>query len=93
MAVGTKGSSRTFGTISAQDSRLSKGITNVALQVGAGRSFSVTWVRIQRVPSEPITRSFTAYPVVFFTTLEEKFIIEPSGITASIHRTKSRVRP
>ena len=60
MAVGTKGSSSTFGTISAQSSRLPKGITRVLEQVGAGSSFSVTCVRMHRVPSEPITRSFTA---------------------------------
>ena len=57
MAVGTKGSSSTLGTMSAQASRLSKGITRVQEQVGAGRSFSVTSVRIHSVPSEPITRS------------------------------------
>ena len=30
---------------------------------------------------------------LFFTTLDEKFMMEPSGITASIQRTKSLVRP
>ena len=93
MAVGTNGSSRTFGTMSAHSSRLLNGITRVQVQVGAGRSFKVTWVRIHKVPSEPITRSFTSYPVVFFTTLDEKFMMDPSGMTASIQRTKSLVSP
>ena len=57
MAVGTKGSSSTFGTMSAHSSRLWNGITRVQVQVGAGRSFKVTWVRIHKVPSEPMTRS------------------------------------
>ena len=93
MAVGTNGSSKTFGTISAHSSRLLKGSTSVQEQVGAGRSFRVTCVRMHKVPSEPMTRSLISYPVVFFTTLEEKFIMEPSGITASMQRTKSLVRP
>ena len=42
MAVGTNGNSRTFGTMSAHSSRLLNGITRVQVQVGAGRSFSVT---------------------------------------------------
>ncbi len=58
-----------------------------------GMSFRVTFVRMPRVPSEPITRSLMSYPVVFFTTLEEKSRMEPSGKTASTQRTKSRVRP
>ena len=93
IAVGTNGSSSTFGTMSAHSSRLLNGITSVQVQVGAGSSFNVTSVRIQRVPSEPMIRSFTSYPVVFFTTLDEKFMIDPSGITASIQRTKSLVSP
>ena len=86
-------SSSTFRTMSAHSSRLLNGITSVQVQVGAGSSFNVTSVRIQRVPSEPMIRSFTSYPVVFFTTLDEKFMIDPSGITASMQRTKSLVSP
>ena len=93
IAVGTNGRSNTFGTISAHSSKLLNGITNVLEHVGAGNNFNVTSVKIHKIPSEPITKSFTSNPVVFFTTLDEKFMMEPSGITASIQRTKSLVRP
>ena len=86
-AVGTKGSRSSTGTQSMQVSRLSKGMTRVQVQLGAGISFKVTSVQTHRMPSEPTTRSFTSKPVVFFTTLEEKWTMSPLGMTASIQRT------
>lgn len=54
---GMKGKAKIFGTISAQASNDTNGRTKVQVQVGCGKSFNVTSVRTQRIPSEPITKS------------------------------------
>ena len=86
-AVGSHPHPSTWGTALMQASRSSNGTSRDRFTFGSGISFTVSRVRIPRVPSEPIIRSIRLYPEEVFTFFPPSSRMLPSASTTCMPST------